>query len=103
MQKLTLLNTFGEGGLFSWFSVNSRTFSKSEAGNTILLQVKVLNGKINGTTLAMHLIKITACSSFAPLWIIDNLLNVQIENMLPIFSSVSFSLKSPWTELSMLF
>lgn len=67
MQKLILLNTFGEGGLFSWFSINSRTFSESEAGNTILLQVKVLNGKINGTALAMHLIKINARSSFAPL------------------------------------
>ena len=63
MQKGIFLNTFGKN-LSSSFSTSSRCFSEFGAGNTILFQVKVFGGKINGTTLAMCLIKITARSSF---------------------------------------
>ena len=48
----------------SLFSTSSTTFSKFDAVITILFQIKVFRGNINGTTLAMYLIKITAHSSF---------------------------------------
>ena len=57
MQKTLLLNTFGEVDSSS-LHTSFRTFSKFDAGNTNLFQIKVSHRKINGTTLAKHLIKI---------------------------------------------
>ena len=37
----------------------SRNIRKFDAGNTNLFQTKIFSGKINGTKMAMHLIKIT--------------------------------------------
>ena len=52
-----------EKNFFSSFSINSRTFEDSDAGSTILFQIKVFGGKIKKITLAICLIKITARSS----------------------------------------
>ena len=67
-------------------STNSRSFSKLDAGNFVSFKIKVFGGKINGTTLAMHLIKMTACSSFMLLGIIR-----QTNRVHQRFSSVVFS------------
>ena len=48
----------------SYFSTSSSAFSELDASNTILIKVKVLGGKINGTMLARYLIKITVHSNF---------------------------------------
>ena len=55
------------------FSNGSTSFSVFDAGNTILFRIKVFSGKINGTTLAKYLIKITVCSSFTRLRIIGQI------------------------------
>ena len=50
MQKAILLNTFGERILVLKFH-QLDNFSEFDADSTILIQIKVLGGKINGTTL----------------------------------------------------
>ena len=43
-------------------SIPSDNFSVCDPGNTFLFQIKVFDVKINGTTLTIDMIKITACS-----------------------------------------
>lgn len=54
----------------SSLSTSSRTFLEFVGGNNILFEIKVFGEKINGTTLAMLSIEITARSHFKQLRII---------------------------------
>ena len=49
------------------FTTSSVRFSKFDAMNVILLQIKVFTRDIKETTLARYFIKVTARSSFARL------------------------------------
>ena len=54
----------------SSFSTNSAEFSESDAGNVILLQIKVFSRNIKEAKLARYFTKVTARPSFARLRVI---------------------------------
>ena len=91
-----------EKSFSSSFSTGSRTFSEFNARNTISFQIKVFNGKIDRTVPIMWIIKISArfriikANKY-------NSLNVEIENMLQRFSSISFSFKHPWPNIQIMY
>ena len=80
----------------SSFSTNSAEFSESDAGNVILLQIKVFSRNIKEAKLARYFTKVTARPSFALLRVIRrkkcNSLNIKMENMLQRFNCISFYL-----------
>ena len=51
----------------SSFFISSANFSKFDAGNVILFQIKVFGRNIKETTLARYLIKVTEYRSFTRL------------------------------------
>ena len=52
------------------FTTSYARFREFNAGNVILLQIKVFARNINETTLARYFMKVTACPSCTPLRVI---------------------------------
>ena len=85
---------FLETFFISSISTSSATFSKFDALNVILFQIKVFGRDIKETTLAKYFIKVTVCPSFTRLRVIRRIylyisLNIKIENMLQRLSCIS--------------
>ena len=94
-----------EKSFSSSFSTGSRTFSEFNARNIISFQIKVFNGKIDRTAPIMCIIKISAGFRIIKNHQANkyNSLNVEIENMLQRFSSISFLFKHPWPNIQIMY
>ena len=98
MEREILVNFFGDTlhRFIYHVTTSSGKFSKFDAGDVILFEIKVFSRNMKEATLARCFIKVTVRPSFTRLKVIKRINEIKIENTLQRFSCISVFFKSPW-------